>query len=227
MLKGAQQIQQALQQTQLQLAHLQTEFKGDVRLSLPTGFLDSLAVQRFLRQLAKQYPQICLHLLPDDNVVNLMERAVDIAIRAVELPPDSPLIARLLTVWQLGIYASPDYLQQNPISQLKDLAQAKWIKFSETAFNTAFHSLALGNFSAEKVIQCSSILFARTLALLGCGLTFQLSGEVAKYVQKGELIQLFPNYPMPQHQIYAVTSHRTQSAKINAVLTLLKTAFGE
>lgn len=155
-----------------------------------------------------------------------MESAVDITIQAVALPPDSPLVARLLT-GQLGIYASPDYLQQNPISQLKDLAQEKWIKFSETAFNTAFHSLALGDFSAEKFIQCSSISSARTLALSGCGLTFQLSGEVAKYVQKGELIQLFPNYPMPQHQIYSVTSHRTQSAKINAVLTLLKTAFGE
>lgn len=99
--------------------------------------------------------------------------------------------------------------------------------YSPPFLNTTFHCLALGDFSFEKVIQCSSISSARTLALSGCGLTFQLSGEVAKYVQKGELIQLFPNYPIPQHQIYAVTSHRTQSAKINAVLTLLKTAFGE
>ncbi|OOF66358.1 LysR family transcriptional regulator [Rodentibacter sp. Ppn85] len=221
--QGAREISQILIKTQQNLTALKTEFSGIVTISLPSSSIESSSIKRFLQQMNVQYPQIDIYLLPDDSVANLYQDSIDIALRATE--PDDNLIARFLTQWKLCICASPTYLANNPINHLGDLAQGTWIHFDNKIFNNAFATMGLGKFSANKVIHCPIISSAKSLALEGFGLTLQLYGDIEYYVENGKLSIVLPNSPLPTHNLYAVTVHRNQSAKIDAVLNVLKQAF--
>lgn len=225
--QGAKQISQILAQTQSALDDLQTAFTGTVSISLPTGFLDSLAVKKFISAVKVQHPHIQLQLIPNDEITDLMNEQIDIAIRAAEPDPNSTLIARYLTQWRLCICASPDYLAQKPIRTATDLVSQRWIKYSESVFRNAFASLGLGNMPLENPFICSSITAARSLAISGFGLTLLLSKEVEKFIKNQELELVLPEIEMPFYNIYAVTAHRAQSAKIEAILRLLKESFSE
>lgn len=223
--QGMQKISQQLSQTEQQLSSLQTEFCGKVKLSLPLGFLLSRAVQQFLQQLSVLHPNIQLELLVDDQIVDMQSSQIDIAIRAAEPAPNSMLVARYLSSWQLCICASPNYLAQNPIKATQDLLKQQWIFYNQEVFNTAFHSLNLGDFQVAKPLFCNSILHAKTLSQQGQGLTLQLLGEIEQDLQNGTLTLVLPQQVLPQYRLYAVTAGRSQSAKIQAVLALLKDAF--
>ncbi|QPB43318.1 LysR family transcriptional regulator [Rodentibacter haemolyticus] len=221
----ARDIQHALTKTQQNLTALRTEFSGEVAISLPSASIDSRAIRRFLQKMAKDYPSIDVHLLPNDSVVNLFQENIDIALRATE--PDNTLIARFLTQWRLCICASPDYLATHPIHRSNELFRHCWIHFHDNIFDHAFATLGLGKFSADKTIHCPIISSAKSLALEGFGLTLQLYGDIEHHLEQGKLALVLPNAPLPIYNLYAVTLHRTQSAKINAVLEVMKSAFME
>lgn len=221
--QGAREISQILTKTQQNLTALKTEFSGVVTISLPSASIESSSIKRFLQQMNVQYPQIDIYLLPDDNVANLYQDSIDIALRATE--PDGNLIARFLTQWKLCICASPTYLANHPVNHLGDLAQGTWIHFDNKIFDNAFATMGLGKFSANKIIHCPIISSAKSLALEGFGLTLQLYGDIEHYVENGKLSIVLPNSPLSTHNLYAVTVHRNQSAKIDAVLNVLKQAF--
>ncbi|TCP90088.1 DNA-binding transcriptional LysR family regulator [Cricetibacter osteomyelitidis] len=223
--QGTKQLQAILDDTHRRLEQQQTEVSGIVTISLPSGFIESAAMQGFIYEIGQRYPHIELHLLPEDEVIDLFNSEVDIAIRAVEPLPDSPLIAHYLALWGLGIYASPDYLALHSIRSLHDLPQQHWICNLDNLFQRLFGYLNLGEFQPKRRLQCPNILAARRLAAMGQGLTLQLSGEVAHYIERGELVQVLPEQPLPQYNLYALTTHRTQSAKMAKVLGLLQENF--
>jgi len=69
------------------------------------------------------YPEITISLISSESYIYLIERKVDIAIRAGKLA-DSSLRARLLfSSRRRKIVASPEYLQQFGISQTIDELQ--------------------------------------------------------------------------------------------------------
>lgn len=69
-----------------------------------------------------RYPEITISLISSENYINLIERKVDIAIRAGKLA-DSSLRARLLFSSRRKIVASPEYLQQFGVPQTIDELQ--------------------------------------------------------------------------------------------------------
>ncbi|WGE87251.1 LysR family transcriptional regulator [Actinobacillus equuli subsp. haemolyticus] len=223
--QGAKEIEHALVTSQQNLTALQTDFKGKVRMSLPSGFIESKEIQHFIQRLEQTYPQIELILLTDDSIADLMDGSIDIAIRAAEPAPNSQLIVRYLTQWRLCLCASPAYLAENPIRTPTDLLAQKWLKYNDSVFNNAFSNLNLGQFRSSKILHCPTILAARTLAISGFGLTFQLEGEIASAIKKEELEIVLPHIQMPYYNLYAVTAHRKQSAKMECVLKLLKESF--
>lgn len=225
--QGAKKISQTLAETQEALADLQIELTGSVIISLPTGFIDSQAVKRFLTEVKLQHPKIQLELIPDDHIADLMNERIDIAIRAAEPDPNSSLVARYLTKWQLCICASPTYLAEKQINNVTDLLSLDWIKYNETVFRNTLSSLGLEGVSPKNSCICSSITASKSLAISGFGLTIQLSGEIEQSLASKELVIVLPEIELPYYNLYAVTAHRTQSAKIQAILQLLKQSFTE
>lgn len=225
LLQQTAQLQQLLEQTERQLQALTTELNGEVSISLPSGFIDSPPIQQLINQVKQHYPHIQLNLLPEDQLIDLNQHPIDIAIRASAPLANSNLIARHLACWQLMLCASPHYLQQHPLNSPQQLAQHYWIVSRDSVWQNLYQHTALNDIPRHHIIHCPLLLAARTLALAGQGITFQLSGEIAPYLQRGELVAVLPNIPLPRYNLYAITRQRQLPAKVSAVLGLLKNCF--
>lgn len=82
--------------------------RGLLRVSLPTSFA-RMHVSPFLPRFMAEYPGVELDLLMSDEVVNLVERRIDVAVRLGALDSSS-LIARRLAPHRRIVCASPAYL---------------------------------------------------------------------------------------------------------------------
>lgn len=86
--------------------------RGRLRVSTPHSFIyqDFLpALPRFL----ERYPQLDVELVLTDRAVNLVEEGIDCAVRAVQVPDDSTLVARRIAEWKWLACASREYLERH------------------------------------------------------------------------------------------------------------------
>ncbi len=78
----------------------------------------------------KQYPSLSVEVIVTDRAVNLVEEGIDCALRAVEIAPDSSLVARKLFTATWLTCASPDYLVEKGIPHsIADLADHNCVRF--------------------------------------------------------------------------------------------------
>ncbi len=166
--------------------------RGRLRVSVPQSFVDSIfypALARFMQR----YPEVEVDIVFTDRAVNLVEEGVDCAIRGVEIPPDSDLVAIQLTPSRWLTCASPDYLQEHGTpTTVADLAEHNCIRFISPStgrvrdwlFNVDGENTAMepaGN------IRLTSLDAAVKMAVQGVGLA-QVSDAIAfGAVTRGQL----------------------------------------
>ena len=84
---------------------------GEVKITTT----DALALEFVMPSIARlhaKHPDVCVSLNTATQVLNLAKREADIAVRTVR--PDNPdLVARRLACWDMGLFASQDYLQRH------------------------------------------------------------------------------------------------------------------
>lgn len=84
---------------------------GTVRIGAPDGFGVGFLAPR-LGQLTQRHPGLRLELVPVPRAFSLSQREADLAV-TLERPREGRLVARKLTDYTLGLYASRDYLAQH------------------------------------------------------------------------------------------------------------------
>ncbi len=101
---------------------------GAVRIAVPEG-LGVEIFTRYLKEFYELYPEIELELLADTKARSLLKREIDILI-TLSRPTKGKLIAWKLADYELRLYGSHDYLQNNqPILTIKDLDKHKFISY--------------------------------------------------------------------------------------------------
>ncbi len=105
---------------------------GDLRITA-TMTLGSMWLAPLMENFAKLYPQIEIHMLLQDEELDLSMREADVAIRL--WPPRQPdLIQRMIFQAHVHIYASRSYIEENGQPEdLADLDNHKIITFGEGA----------------------------------------------------------------------------------------------
>ena len=94
---------------------------GQVRLSVSEGFGSWFLAPR-LPALVEEHPELTVELVASSGFLSPSKREADIAVM-LSRPKAGPLIARKLSDYSLGLYASPDYLQETGQPQKRsDLA---------------------------------------------------------------------------------------------------------
>ncbi|MDX1515600.1 MAG: LysR family transcriptional regulator [Woeseiaceae bacterium] len=103
--------------------------KGRLRVSVPQSFVYATfypALQEFMQL----YPELDVEIVFTDRAVNLVEEGIDCAIRGLEIPPDSGLVARTLTDVNWLTCASPAYLDTHGTpATIDELAHHNCIRF--------------------------------------------------------------------------------------------------
>ena len=156
----------------------------------------------------ERYPHIQLSLASSDGYINLIDRKVDIALRAGELD-DSGLRARHLFDSHFRVVASPEYLAKHGLPQsTEDLANHQCLGFTEPTSLNIWEVLdAQGNpYKISPHFTANSGEILRSLCLSGCGIACLSDFLVDNDITEGKLIPLLTeqtsNKTLPFNAVY-------------------------
>jgi len=122
-------------QAQSSMEGADSSVSGTVRIGAPDGFGVAFLAPR-LKLLAKRHAQLHLQLVPVPRNFSLSRREADIAIM-IGRPEAGRLVARKLTDYSLGLYASGNYLKRfGTPENAADLAQHRLVGYVEDLIYT-------------------------------------------------------------------------------------------
>ena len=197
--------------------------RGDLRVSVPFTFAAgplALTLPRFV----SLYPEVRVLLTIDNRVVDLLAEDYDVAIRIGPLP-DSDLIARRLTTFELFPCASPGYLARSPrITVPADLAKHTIIGHRASKEHWVFRSP--NGTQREVEIETRTVVpepeVVRTMLLAGAGIGILPDFHAADAIASGALIRLLPDYEHRSVDVHALyPSHRSLSSKVRVFIDTL------
>ena len=186
---------------------MQSEPRGELRLSAPMGFGLS-HVSGLVADFLLEYPDVTVQMTLDDRFVELVSEGFDLAIRIGELP-DSSLRARKLGQGMGLLVASPSYLKKHGTPKtIDDLSDHELLHYS---------NLASGNFwklqtrtGQERQVRAGGKLTANNgEALLkaveaGLGISQVPSFILRDSIKMGRTVQVLPDLPTRPLTSYAV-----------------------
>lgn len=165
---------------------------GTVRLTASPGY-GEVCVMPALKKLMALYPDLIIDIEMTDQVFNLDETDIDIAIRATAAPPERS-IARKLSDNAFILVGSKDYLDRHGYPTcLNDLQEHKTLLFRRP--NGVLFWQAKRNDQWLELTNSPSFVsnMGRLLvdeALAGAGLALVPIWGVSEYLSSGQLIQL-------------------------------------
>lgn len=198
--------------------------KGLVRISAPKAFARHVLQQPILDFL-QCYPEVDVHLLVADRLVDPLRESVDLVIRLTEDPPQGMVARTLMQVRQL-VLASPAYLSAHgPVRVPEDLTTHSCLAIGEQERDSRWR-FARGNDKVEVTVAGRLTLnhSEMRLAAIEAGLGV---GCVPDFVAKdslasGRVVQLLPNwsfdtnYQGMAYLLYA--SSRYTTLKVRALI---------
>ena len=205
----------------------QNEPRGEIRLMAPKSFGNQFLAP-LVAEFVKRHEGIkVVMLLSDDSPagLNLIENGVDLAIRLSETSTLS-MVGRRIGSLRLRLCATPSYLNaqgtpRRPIDlkrhdcvlHLKYFPEGDW-RFAKAGRATQIK--VTGRFSAN------SSLAVRAAALRGLGIALLPDYCVDEDLADGSLVEILPDYRLPDHPIYALYPHqRLLTAKVRLLLDFL------
>ena len=220
--EGCVRILDDLAETEDSLSKVRTSPRGRLRASTPNALIH----QPFMRELPRflaRYPDLSLELVITDRAVNLVEEGIDCAVRAVDIPDDSTLVARHISDVYWVTCASSHYLKKRGTPRkIADLAQHNCIRFiSPSTGRTTDWRFDNGKeqitFTPHGNLGVTSLEGAVAAAAAGIGIA-QVSDVLAlPELRARELQPLFVEWAVPGPALKVVyPSGRYLTAKVRA-----------
>jgi DNA-binding transcriptional LysR family regulator len=193
--------------------------RGELLVTAPIMF-GKLHVAPVIHAFLAAYPEVTVRLVLSDQVIDLLEAHVDVAVRIGRLP-DSDLIARQVGHVRWVICASRDYLDRRGEPAMPEaLAGHDFIAFEglQTYRSWAFKEGAADRFIAIKprfsVNTADAVVDA---AAAGLGIARVMSYQAARAISEGRvstILRAFRTDPVPVNLVHQ--SQRAQPLKRRA-----------
>ncbi|MET0363792.1 MAG: LysR family transcriptional regulator [Sphingobium sp.] len=195
---------------------------GALRITAPLGFGRRILAP-LVADFRKRYPKIQISLRLSDHVIDLLNEAVDVAIRMAN-PADSSFIVRNLGDCPRVLCASPEYLRrkgrpEDPadlinhnclVLRFPGSAQTRWRLQSDNGMLTL---PITGDFDADD----GDVL--TQWALHGAGIAMKPYWEVAEHLRTGALETVLDDNPPEAVKLVMLYPHRQlMSAKVKAFI---------
>ena len=210
----------------VQIENLKNEPEGLLKITCPVNAGLQMVVPA-LNDFRRLYPKIELDIMLTDEVVNIIQEGIDLAIRGAPLP-DSGLQASKLSTLQTCLCGSPDYFKRRgrPIDPT-DLEQHEWVIYKLTSGAIELKKGSRSYSVAVKGTISTNNAAARTAFLEGGhGL-----GRIPVYdawpkIQAGTLESVLDDYQLKDIDIYGVfPPGSTASKKLRLLIDYLKEYF--
>lgn len=143
---------------------------GTVRIGAPDGFGTQFLAPR-LGRICDRHPALEVQLLTLPRLVSPTKREADMAIVLAQ-PSEGRLHARKLTDYELGLYASSEYLATHaPLHQLEDLKKHRLVGYIEDLiYAPELDYLTLLSPMLRPSLTCSNLVAQMEAAVAGVGL---------------------------------------------------------
>lgn len=195
------------------------EPRGQISVTAPVMF-GRMYVAPIVLDFLTRYPHVTARTLLVDQVVDLMDEGLDVAVRIAHLPDSSLSAVRVGSVRQV-VCASPDYLAARGTPQTPaDLSHLEAIPFSQVAapqewsFASAPSAVTVRP-NAQLIVNTADVAIAAAIA--GRGLTRVLSYQIAPELQAGRLKIVLAEFEPPPVPIHVVHREgRRAAARVRA-----------
>ncbi|MBH1404179.1 LysR substrate-binding domain-containing protein [Stenotrophomonas geniculata] len=203
-LAGCRQVLEQVQRAEADVAGLQIQPRGLLRVSAPTTW-GSCVLAPQLAGLLRAQPQLNIELDLSNRRVDLIEDGFDVAIRVGPLPSQE-VVARPLPPYAMSLCAAPSYLRRRGTPRTPADLQGHDC-LSHLAWRGG-HGWQLANgeyVDWEARLTCNDGFALREAAVAGAGLVLQPTALLAGEIAAGRLKPLLRDYlpePRPMHLIY-------------------------
>lgn len=222
--RRVQQILQEMASAENELMETRQTPRGLLRIDAATPVMLHLLMP-LIKPFRERYPEVTLSLVSSETFINLIERKVDVAIRAGTLT-DSSLRARPLFASFRKIIASPAYLKQYGIPQsTEDLKDHVCLGFSETSsLNRWPVAQADGQlYDITSGLSSNSGETLKQLCLTGNGIACLSDYMINKEIADGDFVELLADKLLPIEMPFSAVyySDRAVSTRIRAFIDFL------
>jgi DNA-binding transcriptional LysR family regulator len=201
-----------------------TIVRGRLRVNMDP-IVSSLILTPHLGRFLELHPEVSLELLTRTELGDLASEGFDLAIRFLEPPSSSSLIARKLLETRVVTVAAPSYLKKHGRpAKITDLVNHHCLQFrnpvTSQPFQWEFHR-------GRKIVPIQTtgrllLTDAQTLigsCVAGAGIAQLLALAVQDQLNRGDLIDLFPDWPDERFPLYALyPSRQLPPAKLRAFI---------
>ena len=222
--RRVQQILQEMGAAETEIMESRNTPRGLLRIDAATPVMLHFLMP-LIKPFRERYPEMTLSLVSSETFINLIERKVDVAIRAGTLT-DSSLRARPLFTSYRKIIASPDYIARfGRPETVEELKQHLCLGFSEpVSLNTWPISCSDGQLhEVECGISSNSGETLKQLCLNGNGIACLSDYMIDKEIVRGELVELLADKRLPVEMPFSAVyySDRAVSTRIRAFIDFL------
>ena len=209
-----------------QIENLKNEPEGLLKVTCPVNVGLQMVVPA-LNDFRQLYPKIELDVILTDEIVNIMQEGIDLAIRGAPLP-DSGLQASKLSTLPTCLCASPSYLQKNGRpSSPEELEQHDWVIYKLTSGAIELYKGSRSYSINVKGSITTNNAAARTAFIEGGhGLGRIPVYDARPKIKAGLLETVMDNYQLSNIDIYGVFPPGSASSKkLRLLIDYLKNHF--
>ena len=218
------------QEAERRLAEMRDTLSGELRISATVG-IGGQPLCSALSPLLLQHPGLRLRIIATDNVLDMIEHRIDIALRFSNRLADASIIAHPLAAWPMVICAAPGYLSRHGVPQTpQDLEQHRWIHGHVYQRHIELRhpreppqTLRL----TEGQVLSDSMLVIRAFTVAGMGVSLQPLHEIHQELSSGQLMRLLPEWRAPSLKLTALTLERVLPEKNRQALRALRDYFAK
>jgi DNA-binding transcriptional LysR family regulator len=223
LLREAEEIEQAAMTAR-------SEPSGTLRVaaSLPIGIH---LIAPTLPAFRRLHPNLAVDLRLGDQMVDMIEEGIDVAIRIGDLA-DTRLLSRKLAPHRLCCFASPAYLEERGIpTHPDDLGGHDIVNLRYQSTGQAFRwPFRIGDREIEIMPDAGVVADASDAVLImlaaGGGIGMGASFMAAPYVKRGELVPVLPTFAVERNNVTVLwPASRRANPAVRAFLTMIDAAF--
>jgi DNA-binding transcriptional LysR family regulator len=174
---------------------------GVLKVTTPVDLANTL-LPPIARAYMKKYPNVSLELIVTNQVMNLVDEGIDVAIRWAKALNDSSLIARRFFEARSSLWASRKYIDRlSKLTHPRDLANAMFV-----AHRVQKRSVMLTNGRSDFEVRMNGRVQAddlgtiKALVVLGAGVAWLPDYSIADAAKAGKVVRVLPQWHPKQQQ---------------------------
>lgn len=180
---------------------------GRLRITSPAG-IGATLLARLNARFQQHYPDVNLEVSISDEMLDLVDSGFDVALRTGR-PQDSTLIGRMIGHCPRYLLASADYLSRfAQLTHPRQLPEHQCIThkaWTEWVFHRGDEDY---QHVPDRLHLTDNLVYVRESAIAGAGITLLPAFMLEDRVEKGELIQVLPEWTVAGNDLWLVYPSR-------------------